>query len=116
MKLITRRGTEEVHVTPIISGSDFRIVLAPAISVEKHVTVNSATVAEHIRVCGWSLEFNVVTDVDCFLNKKQVQRADVYTLFPLHVVCLAEGGGEVADECEDPPPHLDYSTFSLCVR
>lgn len=72
MKLVIRRGTEEVRVTPIISGSDFRIVLAPAISVEKQVTVKSATVAEHIRVCGWSLEFNVVTDVDCFLNKKQV--------------------------------------------
>lgn len=71
-KLLIRRGTEEVHVTPIISGSDFRIVLAPAISVEKNVTVKSSTVSENIQVCGWSLEFNVVTDVDCFLNKKQV--------------------------------------------
>ena len=69
---ITRRGTEEVHVTPIISGSDFRIVLAPAISVEKNVTVKNSTVSENVLVCGWSLEFNVVTDVDCFLNKKQV--------------------------------------------
>ena len=59
-------------MTPIISGSDFRIVLAPAISVEKNVTVKSSTVSENILVCGWSLEFNVVTDVDCFLNKKQV--------------------------------------------
>lgn len=61
-----------MHVTPIISGTDFRIVLAPAISVEKHVTAKNSTVAENIQVCGWSLEFNVVTDVDCFLNKKQV--------------------------------------------
>lgn len=71
-QLFIRRGTEEVHVTPIISGSDFRIVLAPAISVEKNVTVKSSTASENIQVCGWSLEFNVVTDVDCFLNKKQV--------------------------------------------
>lgn len=71
-KLFTRRGTEEVHVTPIISGSDFRIVLAPAISVEKNATVKNTTVSEDVLVCGWSLEFNVVTDVDCFLNKKQV--------------------------------------------
>ena len=63
---------EEVNITPIISGSDFRIVLAPAISVEKHVTVKSSTVTETVPACGWSLEFNVVTDVDCFLNKKQV--------------------------------------------
>lgn len=61
-----------MNVTPIISGSDFRIVLAPAISLEKHVTVKSSTTTEYVPTCGWSLEFNVVTDVDCFLNKKQV--------------------------------------------
>ena len=77
-KLFTRRGTEEVHVTPIISGSDFRIVLAPAISVEKNVTVKNSTVSENVLVCGWSLEFNVVTDVDFFLNKKQVFLVDLF--------------------------------------
>lgn len=61
-----------MNVTPIISGSDFRIVLAPAISLEKHVTVKSSTMTEYVPTCGWSLEFNVVTDVDCFLSKKQV--------------------------------------------
>ncbi|XP_068695500.1 intermembrane lipid transfer protein VPS13B-like isoform X2 [Montipora foliosa] len=66
-------GTEEVHVTPIISGSDFRVVLAPAISVIRQSTVNGAALAESVPVCGWSLEFNVVTDVDCFLNKNQIQ-------------------------------------------
>ena len=65
-------------MTPIISGSDFRIVLAPAISVEKNVTVKSSTVSENILVCGWSLEFNVVTDIDCFLNKKQVFLDDTF--------------------------------------
>lgn len=89
LKLVIRRGTEEVRVTPIISGSDFRIVLAPAISVEKQVTVKSATVAEHIRVCGWSLEFNVVTDVDCFLNKKQVLCID-WALF-MSLIRISKG-------------------------
>ena len=65
-------------MTPIISGSDFRIVLAPAISVEKNVTVKSSTVSENILVCGWSLEFNVVTDIDYFLNKKQVFLDDTF--------------------------------------
>ena len=72
LSLFIRRGTEEVRVTQIVSGSDFRVVLAPAISVEKYVAVDRSTVSERIQVCGWSLEFNVVTDVDCFLNKEQV--------------------------------------------
>ena len=60
-------------VTPVISGTDFRVVLAPAISVGRQCTLNGGTLsAESVLVCGWSLEFNVVTDVDCFLNKNQV--------------------------------------------
>lgn len=36
------------------------------------MAVDRLTVSERIQVCGWSLEFNFVTDVDCFLNKAQV--------------------------------------------
>lgn len=77
-------------MTPIISGSDFRIVLAPAISVEKNVTMKKSTVSENVLVCGWSLEFNVVTDVDCFLNKKQVFLDDIFKSFMKLVRSMVE--------------------------
>lgn len=54
----------------VIFGLDFRIVFVFVILVEKNVIVKNLIVFENVLVCGWFLEFNVVMDVDCFLNKK----------------------------------------------
>lgn len=69
---LSRRGTGKVHVTPITQGSDFRLVLAPSVSFEKSSTIGGTFLSQNVPVCGWSLEFNVVSDVDVFLSKTQV--------------------------------------------
>lgn len=102
-------------MTPIISGSDFRIVLAPAISVEKNVTVKNSTVSENVLVCGWSLEFNVVTDVDCFVNKKQVFLDDILNPKSSHEVgekCGKTRGREEEGEARDVVTKLRASFLS----
>lgn len=93
---LSRRGTGKVHVTPITQGSDFRLVLAPSVSFEKSSTIGGTFLSQNVPVCGWSLEFNVVSDVDVFLSKTQVW----FTLrhcchFIIFVLCCLENSWQI---------------------
>jgi hypothetical protein len=73
--VIIRQSAKEVHISPLLTGSDFKIVLAPAVTMERTVVdVKDASnpLKDSITVCGWSVEFNFVTNVDIFVSKSQV--------------------------------------------
>ncbi|KAI8506006.1 Vacuolar protein sorting-associated protein 13B [Branchiostoma belcheri] len=63
---------EPVHLTPIVMDYDMRVVVAPAVIVNRHSAQDSHA-RQPVIVCGHSLEVNVTSDLDFYVSTEQVQ-------------------------------------------
>ncbi|KAK3753814.1 hypothetical protein QZH41_018464 [Actinostola sp. cb2023] len=82
------RSAKEVNISLLLSESDFKVVLAPAVVME--MTLANSKHTKSLSVCGWSVELNVVTDVDCYLNKSQMLLLQILALENTEMVFSCE--------------------------
>ncbi|CAH1247692.1 VPS13B [Branchiostoma lanceolatum] len=82
---------EPVHLTPIVMDYDMRVVVAPAVIVNRHSAQDSHT-RQPVIVCGHSLEVNVTSDLDFYISVEQVQL--MHHLMDRNLSAMLGGGAQ----------------------